>query len=131
MEAELVRVADIVPNILWCRHFMESQDCYVEDVYVYQNNQSAILLDTNERKLVGKGIRYVKIKYFVGTNKVKDKELKIIYCPTKEGIADFYTKPLQGALFKEHRNLILGINQDDIPLYLEQYAQLMKSIDID
>ena len=46
-------------------------------------------------------------------------------------IGDFYTKPLQGMLFKEHRNSILGINDDDIPLYLEQYAQFMKPKDID
>ena len=50
------------------------------------------------------------------------KELDILYCPTKEMNVYFYTKPLQGTLLKEHRNSILGIKQDDIPLYLEQYA---------
>ena len=37
-EAELVGVIDVIPKILWCRHFIESQGCYVEDVYVYQDN---------------------------------------------------------------------------------------------
>ena len=110
---------------------MESQGCVVEDVYVYQDNQSAILLETNGRASVGKGTRHIKIKYFFVTDKVKDKELKILYCHTKEMIADFYTKPLQGVVFKEHRNSILGINDDDILLYLEQYAQFMKPKDID
>ena len=34
-EAEVVAVADMMPKILWCRYFMESQGCIVEDVYVY------------------------------------------------------------------------------------------------
>ena len=37
-EAELVGVSDMVPKILWCRHFMEEQGCIVEDVCVYQDN---------------------------------------------------------------------------------------------
>ena len=110
---------------------MEGQGCTVEDVYVYQDNQSAILLETNGRKSVGKGTRHVKIKYFFVTDKVKYNEMKIIYCPTKEMMADFYTKPLQWTLFKEHRDAILGITEDNIPLYMEQYAQYIKSMDID
>ena len=39
-EAELVGVADCMPKILCCRHFMEAQECAVEDVYVYQSNKA-------------------------------------------------------------------------------------------
>ena len=42
-EAELVGFSDAVPRILWCRHCMEEQGYQVDDVYVYQYNQSAIL----------------------------------------------------------------------------------------
>ena len=87
-EAELVGVADAMPKILWCRYFMESQGCNVQDVYVYQDNQSAILLENNRRKSVSKGTRHVKIKYFFITDKVKNNEVKILYCPTKEMIGD-------------------------------------------
>ena len=45
--AELVRVSDALPKILCCRYFMEAQSYAVEDVYVYQDNQSAILLENN------------------------------------------------------------------------------------
>ena len=65
------------------------------------------------------------------TDTVKDNELKILYCPSKEMIAEFYTKPLQGILFKEHINSLLGINEDDMTLYLEQYTQFMKPKNID
>ena len=45
--AELVGVSDALPKMLWCRYFMEAQGYAVEDVYVYQDNQSAILLENN------------------------------------------------------------------------------------
>ena len=37
-------------------------------------------------------------------------EVSVIYCPTSEMIADFFTKPLQGEIFKQFRHMILGIS---------------------
>ena len=51
----------------------------VEDVYVYQDNQNAILLEKNGMKSVGKGSRHIKIKYFFVNEKVQNDELKIVY----------------------------------------------------
>ena len=127
--SELVAVDDAMPKILWCRYFIESQGYTVEDVYVYQGNQSAILLENNGPKSVGKGSRHIKIKYFFVTDKIKDKELKIVYCPTKEMTADFFTKPLQGKLFVVLRNAILGLRHEDMPLYRAQYEEYVKSIE--
>ena len=107
---------------------MEEQGCIVEDVYVYQDNQSAILLESNGMKSVGKGSRHIKIKYFFATNKIKSKEMKVIYCPTEAMLADFYTKPLQGTLFVNHRNKIMGIKPDDIPQYIKEYEEYMKTL---
>jgi hypothetical protein len=36
------------------------------------------------------------------------KEISIDWCPTKEMVADYMTKPLQGSLFRELRNYIMG-----------------------
>ena len=58
---------------------MDAQGYVVEDVYVYQDNQSAILLERNGMKSAGKGSRHIGIKYFFITNKINDKELKVIY----------------------------------------------------
>ena len=73
----------------------------------------------------------MKIKHFFMADKVKNNELKMLYCPTKEIISEFFTKPLQGTLFKVRINSILGINHDDMPLHLEHYAQFIKSRAID
>jgi hypothetical protein len=36
------------------------------------------------------------------------KEISLHWCPTKEMIADFWTKPLQGSHFRELRDYIMG-----------------------
>ena len=68
---------------------MESQEYAIEDVYVYQDDQSAILLENNGIQLVGKSSRRIRIKYFFVTDKIKNKELTVIYCPTKRMVAGF------------------------------------------
>ena len=40
--------------------------------------------------------------------------MKVEYFPTEIIIADFYTKPLQGKLFRLFRNLILNLREEDI-----------------
>jgi hypothetical protein len=36
------------------------------------------------------------------------KEIEIEWCPTKDMVADFMTKPLQGSHFRRLRDLIMG-----------------------
>ena len=38
------------------------------------------------------------------------KEIEIEWCPTKEMVADFMTKPLQGSHFRRLRDLIMGMS---------------------
>ena len=121
-----------MPKILWSRYLIEAQGYTVDDVYVYQDNQSAIILENNGVKSVGKGSRYIKINYFFVTDEIKDKEIKVTYFLTKEMLADFFTKPLQGVLFVQLRNVILGLKQENMPEYRAQYEEYIKSIeDID
>jgi hypothetical protein len=44
-EAELVGVNDVMPQVLWTRYFLEAQGYGVNDSIIYQDNQSAILLE--------------------------------------------------------------------------------------
>ena len=85
--------------MVWARYFMEAHGHNMKDVYVYQDNQSEILLETNGMRSAGKNSRNIQIKYFFVTDRVKDKELNINYCPTKEMVVDLFTKPLQGIFF--------------------------------
>jgi hypothetical protein len=46
-EAELVGVNDVMPQALWTRYFIEAQGYEVTDNVIFQDNQSAILLEKN------------------------------------------------------------------------------------
>jgi hypothetical protein len=96
-EAELVGVSDVMPQVLWTRYFLEAQGFTVSDSIVYQDNQSAILMEKNGRASSSKRTRHINIRYFFVTDRVANGEIKIEYCPTLEMLADDFTKPLQGA----------------------------------
>ena len=84
-----------------------------------------MLLENNGMKSVGKGSRYIKIKYFFITDKIKIEEMRVTYYPTEKMLADFYTKPLQGTLFIVHRNKLMGILPEEFPQYYKEYEAFM------
>ena len=46
---------------------------------------------------------------FLGlTDCIKLGDITIEYCPTEMMLVDFFTKPLQGAVFHKFRNVIMG-----------------------
>jgi len=69
---------------------------------------SAIKLEVNGRQSSGKRTRHVEIRYFYVKDLVDKGRIKIKYCPTHKMLADFFTKPLQGNLFRTMKRVILG-----------------------
>jgi hypothetical protein len=107
-EAELVGADDVMPQMLWTLYFLEAQGYKITDNILYQDNKSSILLETNGRGSSGKRTRHINVRYFFIADRVKSKEIRIEYCPTSIMIADYFTKPLQGLLFRQLRNMIMG-----------------------
>ena len=109
-EAELVGVNDVMPQVLWTRYFLEAQGYEVKDSIIYQDNQSAILLEKNGKASSSKRTRHINIRYFFVTDRIGAKEASVEYCPTGDMVADFFTKPLQGSLFKKMRDRIMNVD---------------------
>ncbi|MGK3762376.1 MAG: hypothetical protein ACI8RD_014694, partial [Bacillariaceae sp.] len=76
------------------------------------------------------GSKHIHIRYFFATDKIEKKELKLIYCPTEKMIADYSTKPLQGAKFVEFRDQMQGIRAEDYDDYKAQYIAVLKAYDL-
>lgn len=127
--AELVGVCDAMPKILWCKLFLQGQKYVVDNVYVYQDNESAILLEENGTKSVGKASRHIKIKHFFTTKNIRCKEMRVLHCQTGSMVADFFTKTLQDILFVTHRNAILGIRHEDFSKYIKAYEQYIAALE--
>ena len=75
---------------------------------VYQDNQSAIKMEKNERQLCTGSSRHFDIRYFFVKDRVDKGEVKVEYCPTELMLSDFFTKPLRGSLFKKFRDIVMG-----------------------
>jgi hypothetical protein len=105
----LVGVDDVMPMILWTRQFMEGQGYDITENVVYQDNQSAMLLERNGQQSSTKRTRHLDIRYFFVTDRIRGKQLTVEYCPTGDMWADVFTKPLQGAAFVKFRKLILNL----------------------
>ncbi len=56
----------------------------------------------------GKHTRHINIRYYFITDRVNMKEISIDWCLTKKMVADYMSKPLQGILFRELRDYIMG-----------------------
>lgn len=110
-ESELVAVDDMIGQVLWTRRFLESQEYYLRDCIIYQDNQSAIKMETNGRSSAGKRSRHIDIRYFFITDQVKKGYVTIKFCPTDGMIADYFSKPLHGMKFREFRMHILGLHE--------------------
>jgi histone deacetylase 1/2 len=109
-EAKLVGANNVMSQVLWTRYFLEALGYGVKDSVVYQDNQRSILLGKHGRASSGRRTRHINIQYFFVTDRIATKEVSVQYCPTGEMIADFFTKPLQGIMFKKIRNFIMNVD---------------------
>jgi hypothetical protein len=122
-EAELVGADDASIMILWTKLFMEEQGYEIKKNILYQDNKSTILLENNGKRSSSKRTRAINIRYFFLTDQIEKGNLKIEYCPTKEMIADYMTKPLQGELFTKFKHAIMGHKHLDISSQKELVRQ--------
>ena len=112
-EAELVGTHDALSQMIWSRYFLESQGYCLKDNICHQDNESAMKLEKNGKRSSTKRTRHIHIRYFLISDRVKNNEISIKYCPTGDMVGDYHTKPLQGKQFRRFRNTILGIDMID------------------
>lgn len=125
-ETRIVSTGERFPKCLWFRYFRGSQGSALKEDILMQVNQSCILLQKNYPYSNGKGSKHIHVRYFFVVDKIKNKEVKIVYCPTEKMIADFSSKPTQGKLFEFQRNTIQGIKVENFRLYKEWYKKVLQ-----
>jgi hypothetical protein len=108
-ETEIVGADNFMPAICWNRYFMKAQGYGVKDNFLFQDNKSSILLEKNGKASSSKRTKHINIRYFFITDRVKNEEVSVVWCPTGDTIGDFATKPLQGALLRKFREQIMRV----------------------
>jgi hypothetical protein len=123
-ESELVGASDYLPNSIWVKFFMDAQGHEIIESWFEQDNQAAMKLEMNGKSSSGARTRHINIRYFFIKDRTTSEGIKIRYCPTLQMLADFFTKPLQGALFRKFRAVILGYKHvDTLTAYIDPAAQ--------
>jgi hypothetical protein len=111
-EAELVGVDNSMALVVWTRNFLQAQGLKVTDNIMYQDNQSAMLLEHNGRSSSGRRTQHIDIHYYFVTDRIKRGDLRVEYCNTDDMIGDF-TKPVQGSKFRKFQTIVLNLPSKD------------------
>jgi hypothetical protein len=67
-----------------------------------------MLLERNGKASSSKRTKHINVRYFFITDRISKGEVRVEWCPTKDMVADFMMKPLQGSVFRKFRDLIMG-----------------------
>ena len=99
----------MMPIIIWTCYFLLSHGYGIIENLLLQDNRSSILLEQNGRASSSQRARnIINIRYFFIADRVNMKGISLYWCPTKEMVADFWTKTLHGSHFKKLRDYIMG-----------------------
>ena len=93
-ETEIVGMSEYVPYNIWLSMFLKEQGDNLMDNVVFQDNQSAIQMETNGRNSCTGNSRHIHIRYFFVKDRIEKKEMRVEYCLTEYMLADYFTKPL-------------------------------------
>jgi hypothetical protein len=107
-EAELIALSDALSQVVWTRNFLGDLGYDMEPATVYQDNMSTLAMIKNGHPSSHR-TRHINIRFFYAKDRADQGEIKLEYCPTESMLADFFTKPLQGQLFRKLRDELMGV----------------------
>ena len=92
-EAEFIALTEAIKESLWLRQLISEMGFIIEEsTIINQDNQSTIAIALDP---INHGrVKHMDIKMYFIREHLKNKEIKLIYCPTELMIADILTKPL-------------------------------------
>jgi hypothetical protein len=97
------------------KKFLEGQGYFLKENVFYQDNKSTIQFEKNGRKSCGPNSRHIDIRYFWIKDRLDIEDITVVYCPTEQMLADSFTKPLQGGLFRRLKAVVMGHENIDSP----------------
>ena len=95
----MIGVDNFMPSVLWSLYFLQHQGYDTEHAIIYQDNKSAISIETNGMMSQIRRTKHIKMKYFFVKDKVDDGEVVIKHMPGEELWADILSKPSTGKRF--------------------------------
>lgn len=107
-DTEHIGTSEYLPKNIYFSMFFEHQGYKLRTNYLCKDNSSEIKLIKNGMDSATWNSKHVAVKHFWVTDRIKNGDIEVQYCPTKQMVADYFSKPVQGALFHIFRNAIMG-----------------------
>ena len=107
-EAEVIGASDYLPKNIWAVLFLEAQGHHLDNNIFFQDNLSAMKLERNGLRSCGQKSRHIDVRHFWIMDRIRSGDIDLRHCPTEDMLADYFTKPLQGAAFQRFRSVIMG-----------------------
>ena len=106
-ESEIIGLSDRLSRLIWARNLILDQGVKMGPAIIYQDNKG--VLEVCKRGQNGNSrTKHIALRYNFVRDFIDRGEITLKYCPTKNMIADILTKPLQGKLFADLRDKLLG-----------------------
>ena len=99
-EAELIGADDTIPQMLWTRCFIKAQGFTINKSVLLEDNISAMLLEWNGMVSKSNPKKHIRVRYYFIKDRISTGGIVVKHFPIREMLAYHFTKPLQGALFK-------------------------------
>ena len=104
-EAEYVALCSTVQEVCWLRQVLDDIGFTQEGpTVIHEDNQGCIMLSTND--IISKRTKHIEVRLYFVKELVQGGVIALAYTPTKDMIADVFTKALSRDQFERFRNEI-------------------------
>ena len=100
-------LSDLVAQAVYQNNFLKAQGYDMGPVIVYQDNNSVIEVTKRGQSSTWR-TKHIAIRFNFIRDYISNGDIEIKYMPTKEMIADIFTKPLPGEAFEKLRDKLLN-----------------------
>ena len=95
-ESEYYAAVSAANEGLWIKQLLMDLGIEQQSITMYEDNQACIALTKNPQD--HKRTKHIQVKYHIIRQYVSDGLIKFVYCPTKDQLADIFTKGVSGPL---------------------------------
>ena len=107
-EAEVIAAADAAKEAVHLGLMLKEMGARDDGaVVIFEDNAACIAQGQQLRNR--RAAKHYEVRLRFLQELIVGKIIKFIYCPTKDQLADSFTKPLESALFLKHRQRMLGV----------------------
>jgi hypothetical protein len=99
-EAELIAANSAVQEAIWLKQLLSDIGVPQSTVSLMEDNEACIALSKDNQ--YHKRTKHIQVRFYYFREQIANEEVKLVYCQTKDQLADFLTKALPGCVLRKN-----------------------------